>query len=44
MRAAQFNLAYGTYGSGPVKDSLVLLNVHLYPLVPVEEGEKGGST
>jgi hypothetical protein len=46
VRAAQFNLAYGTYGSGPTKESLVLLNVHLYPLVPVEktEGEKGGTT
>ena len=41
VRAAQFSLAYGTYGSGPTKESLVLLNVNLYPLTPVEE--KGGS-
>jgi hypothetical protein len=30
VRAAQFNLAYGTYGSGPTRDSVVLVNVDFF--------------
>lgn len=37
IRAAQFDLAYGTYGSGPTRDSDVLVNVDFFDLKRIEE-------
>jgi len=45
LRAVQCNLAYGTFGTGPTKDSLALLNISFYDLKPFvnTDEEKGKS-